>query len=151
MRELIELRLKTNCGSCMNKCCSQPDDWVYLTARESSRLEIISGVSKEEFTAERENAKTGYVFRTLKLPCRFLDSQTGQCTVYEARPMACRLYPFHVDPFDGSATLYSSECGDNLLFPSLDSESAWRLMDFEEDVHQWVAEFWDGLMVTEQT
>jgi uncharacterized protein len=151
MRELIELRLKTNCGSCVNKCCSQPYDWVYLTAQESSRLAAVSGVPEEEFTAKRQNSETGYVVRTLNLPCRFLDAQTGQCTVYESRPLGCRIYPFYVDPLTGAATLYPSECGDNLLFPSGDAEGGWRLMDFEADVRQWMVEFWDEVMVREET
>jgi uncharacterized protein len=147
MKELRVLRLKTDCGSCVNKCCSQPYDWVYLTSQESSRLKAASGIPEEEFMSERQNSKTGYVFRTLNLPCRFLDAQTGRCTVYESRPLACRLFPFYVDPLTGHATLYSAECGDNLLFPPTDSEDGWRLTDLEEEVRQWMVEFWDEAVV----
>lgn len=143
MKELVELRLKTNCSSCVNKCCSQPYDWVYLTSQESSRLEAASGIPEEEFMSKRRNAKTGDVFRTLNLPCRFLNAQTGQCTVYQSRPLACRLYPFYLDPLTGYASLYPSECGENLSFPPSELEGGWRLSDFEEDVRQWMVEFWD--------
>lgn len=142
MKELLELRLRTNCGSCVNKCCSQPHDWVYLTSQESSRLSAASGLPESEFTVKRPIANGDYVLRALNLPCRFLDAQTGRCTVYESRPLACRLFPFFVDPLTGNATLYPAGCGDNLLFPQLDSEAGWNLTEFEEDARQWMAELW---------
>jgi|SRR5229473_5182429 Fe-S-cluster containining protein len=143
MKELRELRLKTDCASCVNKCCSQPYDWVYLTSQEGARLQAVSGVPEEEFMSARQNAMTGYVVRTLNLPCRFLDTQTGQCTVYESRPLACRLFPFYLDPLTGHATLYAVECGDNASFPDTDSEDGWRLIDLEEEARRWLAKFWD--------
>jgi Fe-S-cluster containining protein len=149
MKELLELRLRTNCGACMNKCCSQPHDWVYLTSRESSRLAAVTGVREEEFVVKRRETGTGYMFRTLNQPCRFLDSRTGHCMVYESRPLMCRLFPFYVDPLTGNATLYSSECGDNLLFPPARAEEGWRLIDLKEDVGQWVSELWDDATVKE--
>jgi len=63
--------------------------------------------------------------------------------VYESRPLACRLFPFYVDPFTGNATLYSTECGENMIFPPADSEEGWRLIDLEEEVRRWMIEFWD--------
>ena len=143
MKELKVLRLKTDCGACVNKCCSQPYDWVYLTSQESSRLRDASGLPEKEFMAKRPSANTGYVVPTLNRPCRFLDTQTGHCTVYESRPLACRLFPFYVDPFTGNATLYSTECGENMIFPPADSEEGWRLIDLEEEVRRWMIEFWD--------
>ncbi len=146
MRGLLGLKLRTDCESCVSKCCSQPYDWVYLTSRECARLAAVSGVGEEEFVAEREDADTGHVFRALNLPCRFLDAQTGRCKVYESRPMACRLFPFHVDPLTGDATLYSPGCGENLLFPPHDEEG-WRLADLREEVRRWVGELRDELVV----
>jgi Fe-S-cluster containining protein len=145
MKQLKVLRLKTDCGACVNNCCSQPYDWVYLTSRESSRLKDASGVPEEEFMSPRADANTGEVFHTLNRPCRFLDTKTGRCTVYESRPLACRLFPFYVDPFTGHATLYPVGCGDNMIFPPADSEEGWRLIDREGDVRQWMAEFWDDV------
>ncbi|HKO44471.1 MAG TPA: YkgJ family cysteine cluster protein [Pyrinomonadaceae bacterium] len=136
------MRLKTECGSCPDKCCSQPYDWVYLTAGEISRLVKASGVSEEVFVIEQTNANTGHAFRILKLPCRFFDSQTGSCTVYESRPLACRVFPFYVDPITGNATFHPAVCGEQLSFPAPDDEKGWRLIDLEGDVRQWMTEFW---------
>jgi Fe-S-cluster containining protein len=149
VRELRVLRVKTECGSCTDKCCSQPYDWVYLTARESARLEAASHVPEEEFVVMQQNPNTGHAFRTLNLPCRFLDDRTGRCNVYESRPLICRMFPFYVDPLTGQATLMPSECGENLLFPSPEANDGWRLTDFEEDVREWLAEFWRDALTKE--
>jgi Fe-S-cluster containining protein len=145
MRELKVLRLDTNCGACVNKCCNQPLDWVYVTSRESAQLRAASGIPESEFVVERLQADSGYVVNTLKRPCSFLDSQTGDCTVYESRPLACRLFPFHVDPFTGDATLYPVECDDNMIFPPANSDQGWRLIDLEDDVRRWLAELRDEI------
>src|SRR5438477_3104391 len=65
MKELKVLRIKTDCGACVNKCCTQPYDWVYLTSQESSRLGDASGVPEKEFMATRPSANTGFVVATL--------------------------------------------------------------------------------------
>lgn len=142
MQSLRELRLKTNCGTCTNKCCSQPYDWVYLTSKEIYHLEVASSLPQEEFVVERRNTNTGHVFRTLNLPCRFLDQQTGKCKVYESRPLVCRLFPFYPEPLTGHATLMPAQCGDNLYFLPSDSDDGWRLIDLEEDTKKWLAELW---------
>jgi Fe-S-cluster containining protein len=147
MQILRELRIKTNCGSCIHKCCSQPYDWVYLTSREISRLEAASALPREEFVVERRNANTGHVFRALNLPCQFLDSQTGQCKVYESRPLVCRLFPFYPEPLTGHATLLPAQCGDNLQVLPSDSDDGWCLIDLEEDAKQWLAELWGEAVV----
>jgi uncharacterized protein len=143
MQALRELRIKTSCASCVHKCCSQPYDWVFVTSREISRLKAASGLSEQEFVSNRRNEKTGHIFRTLNLPCRFLDSKTGQCRVYESRPLVCRLFPFYPEPLTGHATLLPVQCGNNLQFLSPKASDGWRLVDFEEETHQWLTELWE--------
>jgi Fe-S-cluster containining protein len=142
MKTLRQLRLKTMCESCIHKCCIQPYDWVFLTTEEVLRLETASGLSEEEFLVERRNTNNGHVFRTLNLPCRFLEPQTGRCNVYQFRPLVCRLFPFYPEPLTGHATLLPVQCGDNLQFVASDSKDGWSLTDFEEDVRQWLAQLW---------
>lgn len=144
MKEIGELTIKTNCRSCANKCCSQPYDWVFLTAREIERLEAASGSSADQFVSLKKNPKTGQVFRTLNLPCPFLNVKTGDCQVYESRPLVCRLYPFYLEPLTGHATLMPGQCGDNLHVLADPSEpGTWRLHDFEDSARQWLAELWN--------
>jgi Fe-S-cluster containining protein len=116
---------------------------VYLTPQESLRLNKISGIPATEFTTGRQDASTGLRFSTLNQPCRFLNSETGDCTVYESRPLACRIFPFYLNPFTGAATLCATQCNENMMFPPNDSGRGWRLIDFERDVNDWMVEFWE--------
>lgn len=143
MDDLRTLRLKTNCHLCTQKCCSQPYDWVYLTSKEISRLETASGLAEHEFVVRRQNKTTRHVFRTLELPCRFFDPETGRCGVYESRPLVCRIFPFYPEPLTGDATLLPVQCGNNLHFLPTDSQEGWQLSDSEQSVREWLFELWD--------
>jgi Fe-S-cluster containining protein len=149
LESLLELKLKTDCDSCVHKCCSQPYDWVFLTKHEIARLEAASGLVEHQFVAIRRNANTNHVFRTLNLPCHFLDAGTGRCNVYESRPLICKLFPFYLEPMTGHATLLPIQCGPNLQILSSDSDRGWRLQDFEEAAKQWLAELWKESEVME--
>lgn len=142
MQSLRKLRLKTNCASCVHKCCSQPYDWVYLTAKEVARICEATGLSENDFVLKRQNKNTGHVFRTLNLPCRFLNTATGECSIYEIRPLVCRLFPFYPEPLTGHATLIPVQCGANLEIMADSSNKGFSLSDFESDIHLWLADLW---------
>jgi hypothetical protein len=55
------------------------------------------------------------------------------------------MFPFHLDPLTGSATMYGVECGENLLFPEGDCDGSWRLKDLELEAKKWIEEFWAEL------
>lgn len=143
MDSLKQIALKTDCGSCSQKCCSQPYDWVFLTRAEVQSLAQASGTDENEFITVRENSNSHRTFRTLNLPCRFLDQNSGQCTVYESRPLICKLFPFYLEPLTGHATLLPVQCGVNLKILNSDTaECGWRLADFEEQAREWLATIW---------
>ncbi|MFY9620649.1 MAG: YkgJ family cysteine cluster protein [Pyrinomonadaceae bacterium] len=142
MRELPILTIKISCDSCPDKCCSQPYDWVYLTSREISQLEAASGFPREKFVVRQKNSSTGHEFRILNLPCPFFEAQTGLCTVYDSRPLGCRLFPFYLDPLTGDATFHPASCGEQLSFPSPNTKEGWCLRDLEGSAREWLTEFW---------
>jgi len=142
MEQLRELRLQTDCHRCVHKCCSQPYDWVYLTSREISRISEASGLEEGEFVALRRNANTGHLFKTLNLPCRFLDEPSGRCNIYESRPLVCKLFPFYPEPLTGHATLLPVQCGDNLQFLPADTGHGWTLADHDEETREWLMDLW---------
>jgi len=142
-RDLRALKIMTSCDTCLNKCCSQPYDWVYVTAKEIDRLKAASTVSEAEFIVERKNSNTGHVFRTLNLPCCFLDPQTGMCSQYESRPLICRLFPFYPEPLTGDATLLPAQCGVNLqILSSTSSNFGWCLADLQRETTEWLSDIW---------
>lgn len=150
MGKLENLKLTINCRNCENKCCSEPYDWVYLTSKEICLLEKASGVSERNFVTIRKNNTTGHIFKTLNLPCQFLNPNTGECTVYESRPIVCQIFPFYLEPLTGDATLLPAQCGTNLKVLPFDSPDAgWSLTNFKEEALQWFAELWKEAITSE--
>ncbi|MBK9156393.1 MAG: YkgJ family cysteine cluster protein [Chloracidobacterium sp.] len=140
-KNLRNIKLRTACSSCTNKCCSQPYDWVYLTRDEIDQIKKASGVSEGAFVVRKQNVNTGHMFNSLNLPCIFLDEVSGNCRIYESRPLVCRLFPFYPEPLTGDATLLPAQCGTNLVFVS-DEDEGWSLADYEEETVQWLRQLW---------
>jgi Fe-S-cluster containining protein len=141
MGELSEIRLRTNCAACINKCCSQPLDWVYVTEREIRMLEEASGVARDAFIEPIQNKINGLTFNTLRLPCQFLD-QEGRCGVYEARPLICRLFPFYPDPLVAKLMFLPAECGDRITFLATEETEGWSASDYSVEIEAWFAAIW---------
>jgi Fe-S-cluster containining protein len=88
-----------NCSRCPAYCCSYSR--IPVQPSDVRRLARHLGVGPE--TAARKFTKKGEepgeiilrhqpdkIFGTV---CRFLDTDTRRCTVYDARPAICRTYP----------------------------------------------------------
>jgi uncharacterized protein len=91
-------RLQYDCSKCVALCCSIYER-VEVTSNDLRRLASHFGLTLEQaekrFTTKRWG---GRVLRRKKddllgRACRFLDPETRYCTIYEARPKACREYP----------------------------------------------------------
>jgi uncharacterized protein len=87
-----------NCAKCPGYCCSYPV--IGLTKRDVERLakhhDVTFEAAKKSFTREGYGRK--YLMRRKKDPhygkiCRFFDITERRCTIYKARPAACRDYP----------------------------------------------------------
>ena len=137
-----DLKISTDCASCMDKCCSQPYDWVYLSETEVSTLVQKTGRPESDFTVQQSNPATGAAFKVLNLPCTFFDERSGKCTVHEVRPLICELFPFYPDPMTGQAMFYPAQCGPLLQIHPLDSEVGWNLARYETDIQNWIRAIW---------
>lgn len=87
-----EVFTRTNCLSCGNCCKSAPP---IITKKDIKRI------SKYLKISEKQVERT-YVLRDIngelsfdRIPCHFL-GEDNYCSIYEARPQACRSYP-HTD------------------------------------------------------
>ena len=88
-----------DCHLCPAYCCSYPR--VIVSDKDLERLARHFGIGLDD--ARRRLTKRGAepgerVLRhrrdgIYKSVCRFLDRESRQCTVYEARPGICREYP----------------------------------------------------------
>lgn len=110
--------VRFQCHHC-NHCCTEvvclPTPWdVIRIVRETGQnphefLEFltpdeISGVRKSEPTWLRVGRqKYLMALRRNARGCHFLNPQTRYCSIYEARPILCRLYPFRlIESRDGA-------------------------------------------------
>ena len=93
------LPISYNCHRCPAYCCSYPN--IVVSERDIGRLAKHVGVTIEKAwrTFTKRGTKAGErVLRhkkddTFGTVCRFLDSETRNCTVYQARPRICRKFP----------------------------------------------------------
>ena len=95
---------KIKCAKGCCSCCREP---VFADSAEVRMiLDSLTSKRKEKLLEElmewhrlfriegfdTETARSAFRYRSLNLWCPLLDKQTGECTVYENRPNACRLH-----------------------------------------------------------
>ena len=89
-----------DCLNCPSMCCSAYG-YIEATAQDLQRLAQHFGLSVADFEKRytRKGPQAGQrALRQKADPlagqcCRFLNTRTRRCTVYEARPEVCRVYP----------------------------------------------------------
>lgn len=88
-------RLRIACNDCTAPaCCNQRVDVnlvealvIYRHAAEHARRQLAEALRRGDDLRRRPPADDGAFFRR-RTPCPFLDR--GRCTIYRARPLACR-------------------------------------------------------------
>lgn len=87
--------LQFTCSGC-GDCCSGSPGYVWVSPEEIKVMADAIGHSVEDF--EKIYVRKIGIRKTLKeLPnydCVFLDEQTRQCELYDARPTQCKTWPF---------------------------------------------------------
>jgi len=90
--------LPFECTAC-GKCC-RTKGHVYLSPEETLQAASVLDISPQGFIdqyashALSSNQTTWIRLREQDDACIFLDLDTNQCQIYEARPTQCRTYPF---------------------------------------------------------
>jgi Fe-S-cluster containining protein len=84
----------TGCGACCRRRGAYA--FVYLNDREVDALAAYLRISRRSFL-RRHTFIDELDWRQLRFAddtCPFLDTASGRCTVYAARPAQCRTFPF---------------------------------------------------------
>jgi len=115
------LRVLYNCAKCPAYCCTY--DRVDVSRRDVARLAKHFGVTYEQ--AEKRYTKISSGDRVLKQhqdhifkkACMFLDQEKRQCTIYDARPAVCRVYPdsLRCGYYDFLASERRRQCDDEFI------------------------------------
>jgi Fe-S-cluster containining protein len=91
-------RQKYDCLKCPGYCCSYPI--IEVKDRDAERIanHFDMPLAKAEEKFFRMTSEHGRVMRRHKDKhfgkiCRFFDIEERRCTIYEARPRACREFP----------------------------------------------------------
>ncbi len=92
-------RNRFDCSKCTAYCCSY--DHIEVKDRDIARLAGHFGLSeaaaRKRFTKVVEDGdrvlrhRKDHIFKSV---CMFLDQEKRCCTVYEARPGLCKVYPY---------------------------------------------------------
>jgi Fe-S-cluster containining protein len=87
--------LQFQCTQCGN-CCTGGPGAVWVTEEEIRSIADFRGLSIGEMKINHTRLVGGQV--TLREfangDCTFFDGQTRRCTIYSARPIQCRTWPF---------------------------------------------------------
>ncbi len=87
------------CESCAGKCCTGESGYIYVSKIEIKSIAKLLNLDVREFVQD-------YLFKKMykysikekqngdSFECTFYDSITNGCTIYEARPLQCRTFPF---------------------------------------------------------
>jgi len=87
------------CESCAGKCCTGDSGYIYVAKVEIETIAKLLKLDTREFVQN-------YLFKKMykysikekqvgdSYECIFYNSKTNGCTIYEARPLQCRTFPF---------------------------------------------------------
>jgi len=88
------------CDTCEGNCCIGESGNIWINKQEIENLSNHLDISLEELRF-RFLEKRGYKYsiKEVKLSsnnyaCVFFDLEKKQCSIYEARPIQCRTFPF---------------------------------------------------------
>lgn len=105
----------TSCEECGGKCCIGESGFIWINKAEINVLSKYLNISIDE-VKDKYLRKVNYKY-TIKevqldisnFACKFFDLERKQCSIYEARPIQCRTFPFW-DYFKNNIKEVYEEC-----------------------------------------
>jgi hypothetical protein len=107
------VRLRWVCVRCANSCrdISRHRRNILLAPRDTERISKVTKLGAQEFSVP-SHARAPYERQMKKIggSCMFLEG--SNCSIYRARPLICRFYPFSLHPSrdEGFEISYDRAC-----------------------------------------
>ncbi|NQY22111.1 MAG: YkgJ family cysteine cluster protein [Campylobacteraceae bacterium] len=105
----------TGCEACGGKCCIGESGYIWINQSEREVLAKHLNLSLDELR-EKHLKKVSYKYSIVEkqldennYACTFFDLEKKQCSIYEARPIQCRTFPFW-DYFKNNEKEVFDEC-----------------------------------------
>lgn len=105
----------SSCDSCAGNCCIGESGYIWINPKERENLAKHLDLSVEDL-ASKYLRKVGYKYSIKEkqleennYACMFFDLDKKQCSVYEARPIQCKTFPFW-DYFKTNIQEVKNEC-----------------------------------------
>lgn len=103
--------VELDCTSCEKKGCCTYSGWkVFFLEEERDRVAALYGDAEAKHIKQFYGRQNGHPVYVVTLPCPFFEPSSGQCRVYAARPLACRIFPVEMEPITGTTYLDQSVC-----------------------------------------
>ena len=88
------------CDSCQGNCCIGESGNIWINKQEVEKLALHLNITLDELR-EKYIEKRGYKYSIKEVQlsydnyaCVFFNLEKKQCSIYEARPIQCRTFPF---------------------------------------------------------
>lgn len=87
------------CSTCQGRCCTGESGYIYVTKTEVENISDLLGLDIKDFM-QQYLFKKGYKYSIKEkkfadsYECVFYDRESNGCTIYEARPLQCKTFPF---------------------------------------------------------
>ncbi|NOQ29745.1 MAG: YkgJ family cysteine cluster protein [Helicobacteraceae bacterium] len=87
------------CKECAGKCCTGESGFIYIDAKEIEGIVTFLDIDKSIFLNMFTITNGSRVSLKEKIfedsyDCIFFDREVMGCSIYEARPIQCRTFPF---------------------------------------------------------
>lgn len=88
------------CNTCKGNCCIGESGYIWITIPEIENLAKHLNITLDELRIKYlEKIGYKYSIKEIKLEednyaCTFFNLEKRQCSIYEARPLQCKTFPF---------------------------------------------------------
>jgi Fe-S-cluster containining protein len=87
------------CSTCQGRCCTGESGYIYVTKAEIENISKLMDLDIKDFMQQYLFKKDyKYSIKEKKIgesyECVFYDRESNGCTIYEARPLQCKTFPF---------------------------------------------------------